>query len=108
MPTPEPFGVDMQEVGDHLQVLVRGELDLQAAPRLRTALLEVTTQRDAPQIEVDLSAVTFIDSTGVSVILQAWQRVNESGGRLVLCATSRPVARVLETAGLADLLTTSP
>jgi anti-sigma B factor antagonist len=107
MTTTEPFGVEATAEGQHLLVRVRGEVDLLAAPQLRTALLDAT-QHDAAQIDVDLSEVSFIDSTGISVILQAWQRLNEQGRRLVLSAASRPVTRVLETAGLAELLALEP
>jgi anti-sigma B factor antagonist len=107
MTTAEPFGVEASGDGQRLRVQIRGDVDLLTAPELRTALLDAT-QHDAAQIELDLSAVTFIDSTGISVILQAWQRLNEQGRRLVLTAASRPVTRVLETAGLAELLALEP
>jgi anti-sigma B factor antagonist len=107
MTTTEPFGVESTGDGPRVLVRIRGEVDLMAAPQLRTALLDAT-QRDAAQIDLDLDEVTFIDSTGISVILQAWQRLNEQGRRLVLIAASRPVTRVLETAGLAELLALEP
>jgi anti-sigma B factor antagonist len=102
MADPTPFGVETVGDGDHVRVAVRGELDLLAAPRLRAALLDAT-QDGAATIRLDLSAATFIDSTGISVILQAWQRANAAGGRLVLDAASPVVTRVFEVAGLAEL-----
>jgi anti-sigma B factor antagonist len=98
-----PFDIDAITDGDPIRIIVRGELDLLAAPRLRTTLLEAS-HHDGVTIDVDLSAVTFIDSTGISVILQAWQRANAQGGRLVVGAASPVVARVIEATGLTDLL----
>jgi anti-sigma B factor antagonist len=103
MPDPAPFDVVTSTDGDRVRLVVAGELDLLAAPHLRTALLEAS-RHDGATIELDLSAVSFIDSTGISVILQAWQRANAEGGRLVLGAASPVVARVIEATGLTDLL----
>ncbi len=107
MTAAEPFGVESTDDGPHLLLRIRGDVDLLAAPQLRTALLDAI-QHESPQVALDLSAVSFIDSTGISVILWAWQRLNEQGRRLVLVAASRPVTRVLETAGLAELLALEP
>jgi len=98
-----PFDIDVITDDDRVRLVVRGELDLLAAPSLRTALLEAS-HHDGATIALDLSAVTFIDSTGISVILQAWQRANGAGGRLVLSAASPVVARVIEATGLTELL----
>jgi anti-sigma B factor antagonist len=103
MGDPTPFGVETVSDGERVRVAVRGELDLLAAPHLRTALLEATKE-DPAAIGLDLSAVTFIDSTGISVILQAWQRASANGSRLVVDSASPVVARVIEVAGLTELL----
>jgi anti-sigma B factor antagonist len=103
MGDPTPFGVDTVSNGERLRVAVRGELDLLAAPHLRQALLEATKE-DPATIGLDLSAVTFIDSTGISVILQAWRRAKANGGQLVVDSASPVVTRVIEVAGLTDLL----
>ena len=103
MTDPEPFEVESVHGGDGVRLVLRGELDLLAAPNLRTALLEAG-RHDGGTIELDLSAVSFIDSTGISVIVQAWQRANAEGGRLVLGAASPVVARVIEATGLTELL----
>ena len=103
MPDPAQFDIASSVDGDCVRLVVAGELDLLAAPHLRTALLEASHHNGAT-IELDLSAVSFIDSTGISVILQAWQRANAGGGRLVLGAASPVVARVVEATGLTELL----
>jgi anti-sigma B factor antagonist len=102
MAAPVPFDVDTTTDGDRVRLVARGELDLLAAPNLRSAL--EATHHDGATIDLDLSAVTFIDSTGISVILQAWQRANAEGGRLVVGAASPVVARVIEATGLSELL----
>ena len=51
-------------------------------------------------VGVDLARVTFIDSSGLSVLVQARQRVDELGRRFEIRAASRPARRVLEISGL--------
>jgi anti-sigma B factor antagonist len=98
-----PFQVSVRADGEGTTVAARGELDLAAAPQLRLALIE-TLEGGARRLDVDLHDVTFIDSTGISVILQAWQRLDAEGGRLAVVAASPVVARVLSAAGLDRLL----
>ena len=64
-------------VGDAVVVRVAGELDLATAPALWAALERALI--DAHQVVVDLSAVTFVDSTGLSVLLRAYQAVGVTG-----------------------------
>ena len=52
-------------------------------------------------VEVDLSAVTFMDSAGLRALIIA--RTVPESGRVVLIATSPPVARLLRVTGLADM-----
>jgi anti-sigma B factor antagonist len=81
---------------------VRGEIDLETSPKLRE-LLEALDE-DLGVI-VDLSSVTFLDSSGLSELVQANERHAAAGGvRLVV--TSTWIRRVLEVSGLADVFST--
>ncbi len=83
---------------------VRGELDLSTAPNLEAPLEEATAAEDGSLL-LDLSACEFIDSTGIALIVRAWQRVdarssNGGSGSVVLCCDNDQVRRVLEVTGL--------
>jgi len=85
-------------------IAVRGELDLGSAPDLEPALEEATADGDA-SVLIDLSECEFIDSTGIALLVRAWQRIDraaegEGEGRLVICSDNRQVRRVLEVTGL--------
>ena len=56
---------------------------------------------------IDLSQVTFIDSTALGVIIGGVKRLHERDGRLALVASSRPVVRILDITGLDRVLTSS-
>jgi anti-sigma B factor antagonist len=83
-------------------VVVSGELDLATAPRLSAAVAE---HGDAELLVLDMTATTFIDSTGVRALLHADRRSLGSGSRLVIVAGDGAVRRVLELCGLDGRLT---
>lgn len=78
-------------------IVLIGEIDAHTAGEVRNALLLVPADGD---IRVDMSHVTFLDSSGLRVVLEAHQAFERDGRRLVVIAPSRPVTRVIEVAGL--------
>jgi anti-sigma B factor antagonist len=103
MTSPPPFEVTTSTDAERAVVAVRGEIDLLAAPALRAALLDAA-QSGVPDVALDLADASFIDSTGLSVIVQAWRRLDAEGRRLRIAAASVPVTRVITTSGLTELL----
>jgi len=79
-------------------LVVSGEVDLATVPELRRRLGGVRTR--APELTVDLSAVTFIDCAGLRPLLEARKRQRADGGRLVLMSPSWAVVRLLQFTGL--------
>ena len=80
-----------------------GELDFATQGELEGALIDLCT--DGGRLELDLSGVTFVDSSGLAVLLSMRNHWAESGGMLLLHAPSKQVRRVLEHAGLAAAFT---
>ena len=83
----------------HAVVELRGELDLSSAPALRERLLAIAAREPASLI-LDLSGLTFMDSTGISVLVAAERRAHELGGTFSLVNPQKIVARVLHITGL--------
>ena len=84
-----------------LAITVRGELDLSTAPDLESPLNQALDSGEG-SVLIDLSACEFIDSTGIALIVRAWQRLagGENGRALVICSQNDQVRRVLEITGL--------
>jgi anti-anti-sigma factor len=78
-------------------VLVAGELDLSTADSLRTSLHPL-----GGRVVVNLADVTFMDCSGVSVLVEAHNRLEAEGGGLRLRSPSDPVVRLLELLGMGD------
>ena len=82
-------------------IAIAGELDAHSAPALRDELATSTSRGDTV---VDMSGITFMDSSGLRVLIDAHQRAAENDTALVLHDPSTPVRRVLEIAGVLDHL----
>jgi anti-anti-sigma factor len=97
---PPALSVRVLSTGDRsLRVLVRGELDLLTSPKFETAVTGALGEAD--EVVVDLSQVTFIDSTGLSSILSTVSTSQLNGSRLTISSTLAPQARrVFELAGM--------
>lgn len=82
-------------------ISVRGELDLSTAPDLEGPL-DLALERSKGSVLIDLTECEFIDSTGIALIVRAWQRLSggENGRGLVICTDNDQVRRVLEITGL--------
>jgi anti-sigma B factor antagonist len=102
---PAPFQASATELEGGIHLLeVNGELDLSTAAQLGGPLDEATAS-PAAAVLIDLTDCTFIDSTGIALVVRAWQRVDASAGNggeggLVLCSQNEQVRRVLEVTGL--------
>ncbi len=80
-------------------VRLSGDVDLAGVPRLRAALVEFD-RRGHHRIELDLSLVDFLDSSGLGALLGALRRARVGGGDLRIVAAPAPVTALLEILGL--------
>jgi anti-sigma B factor antagonist len=85
-------------------VLVGGDLEFGTAATLRSTLIDLA-QRGHNPVVVDLSQLDFIDSSGLSLLVQAKQRIESQGHEFALRNPTERVQRVLEISGLVELFT---
>lgn len=89
------------EHADHVVVTVAGELDLATAPELRDHLAAVLNQCE--HLVLDLTGVTFVDSSGLQSLVATRRRAGLCGDRLQLRLTEGGhVDRLLQLTGLAE------
>jgi anti-anti-sigma factor len=92
----ENFSLAVERNGNGTVVRVTGEIDLATAPRLEECLLQL----DGQPIAVDFSTVTFMDASGIRVLLTAQQRAGN--GAFTLRGVQPAQIRLLEITGVAD------
>lgn len=95
--------VYFKEDNDTLRGFVEGEIDAYTAPQLREGLEAVEVQQGA-NIEVDLTNVNYIDSTGLGVFVAFYKRVQREGGDVRLVGLSERIQRLFEITGLSELM----
>ena len=89
----------------NLLLFFQGEMDHHGA---RNALREVEMAIDAAlpkQLVMDFTGVTFMDSSGIALILRAQQRMQLLEGGLMVCNVPAQARRVLDAAGIGRLVT---
>jgi anti-sigma B factor antagonist len=84
-------------------VILKGDVDLESSPAAREILLK--TINGAGRVLVDLSAVNYIDSSGVASLVEALQASKKDHTQFALAAVSEPTRRVLELARLDKVFT---
>ena len=100
---PPPFEVTRARVDGSVFVTLRGELDLASAPQAHEALAEEAMHGGT--IVVDITQLEFIDSTGIRVLLVAWEESRAGAFTLRVTRGTPAVMRVFE---LLDLVGTLP
>ena len=100
----QPFGVELlvPSLGQAV-VDLEGELDLFTAPRLQETLLE-SIEHGARRVVVDLSTVTFIDSTALGVLIGAGKRLLRAQGSLGIVCPPGGIRRLLELTSLDSII----
>ncbi len=99
--TPE-LRTDLRRDGDTATLHLHGELDLATSPVLRAGLTDLATDPPAALV-VDVAGLSFLDSTGISVLVDAYNTQRRRGAGLRVSRPTPAVRRVLAVAGLLDL-----
>jgi anti-sigma B factor antagonist len=100
---PGELEIDIQAADGVTAVRVAGEIDLSTAEDVVVAV--GTAARPGGRIELDLRPVAFMDSSGVAALTRCRRLVDAAGGALtVRCASTGPVAQLVEWTGLQQVL----
>ncbi|MFC4908310.1 STAS domain-containing protein [Actinomadura gamaensis] len=86
---------------------VRGELDHHTAPELTRIVQEMSFDARTPVI-IDLTDLSYCDSTGITVLVTAYKRAQASQARLTLAGLNPDLTRVFTIVGLDQVFTFSP
>src|ERR1700759_3923597 len=97
MPLPDPRNV----------LPLHGEIDLNVSPEIAVTFNEMVRDKP-PRVVVDLTDVTYIDSSGLAVLIVGMQQVKEYGGKFALVGLQDDVRSILQTARLDRFFVTYP
>jgi anti-anti-sigma factor len=97
------FGVAIDFDANPVVVAVRGEVDLCTGPELRSVLNAVIGQSHS-SVVLDLAQMTFIDASGLGVLVHASALLQPSGGTLVLRSPPAMTRRILDITGVGNIV----
>jgi anti-sigma B factor antagonist len=100
---PPGFSVEPMALRGVAGVAVRGEVDIHTTPELSAALDDAVRDSRGAFV-LDLSEVEFLDSTGVAALVRTRAVLGREDRRLGVVCPAGPARRMLELAGIADLL----
>jgi anti-anti-sigma factor len=100
-----PYSCAVHRRGRISEIVLEGELDLAAKPVLDESVVAALEPGPVETVIVDLTRVTFADSTTMTWLVQADARTNAVGGRLIAIAGPGPVRDVLEMTGIDQRVT---
>ena len=104
MVRPTQFSIEQSAGGDgRCKLAIAGELDISSSSQVEDEVNRALAD-GATSVEIHLSDVSFIDSTGLRTFLQLNQRAESDGWRLRLASLSEPVTTLLEVTGLGEEL----
>ena len=93
----------VREDRNALVVTLEGDVDLESSPQAREVLLE--SVRQGRKVLVDLAGVTYIDSSGVASLVEAFQTARKQGTGFALVCVGSAALRVLQLARLDKVFT---
>ena len=89
-----------QVTDDILIAAAHGELDHHSAGKLREEIDEAMTAFHCRHLVFDLKRVTFMDSSGIGVVLGRYKKISKKGGTLYLTGCSEYIEKILHMAGV--------
>jgi len=87
-----------------LIVRVEGELDMHVADEFRNTVDKALDSSGVKHIVLNLQGVSFIDSSGLGVILGRYKRISHLGGRILAAHVQPQVSRIFELSGLLKIM----
>jgi len=101
--------VNLETAGSAVAILVvGGEVDYEVSPQLKARMMRAI-KSGSRRLVLDLTDVTFIDSTAIGVLAGAVERLDESGGgSLSVVCTHEKVIQIFEITGLDNVVTVHP
>lgn len=97
------FSLSVNRGPERAVLALRGELDLDSAPQFRDRLLTIIDEGGG-DVVLDLADLSFIDSTGLGVVVTAARHLRSHGRELILSRPTTSTYKILEITGLHQAL----
>ena len=99
------MGISVKEDEGRVTALLSGEIDHHNAPLLRAEIDNALERLRPEELVLDFGEVSFMDSSGIGLVIGRCKLMKDIGGRVMINNTSASIKKVMKLAGL-DMLTT--
>ncbi|GIN38248.1 MULTISPECIES: anti-sigma F factor antagonist [Heyndrickxia] len=96
--------IDLEVKQKVLCIRLSGELDHHSAESLRENVNQAIENYQIQHLVLNLEQLTFMDSSGLGVILGRYKQIKQKNGEMVVCAISPAVKRLFEMSGLFKII----
>lgn len=96
--------INMEKRGSVLCVRLNGELDHHTSEVLRNNVEEELQSGQFKHLILNLEYLSFMDSSGLGVILGRYKQITNNGGEMVVCSITPPIKRLMEMSGLFKII----
>lgn len=98
------LSIELEVIHDILLVRLSGELDHHTAEELRNQITSKMENQKIVHIVLNLENLSFMDSSGLGVILGRYKQIKSNGGEMVVCSISPSIKRLFEMSGLFKII----
>jgi stage II sporulation protein AA (anti-sigma F factor antagonist) len=102
------LNINLEVKNDVLCIRLSGELDHHSAEALRKQATEAIETYNIRHIILNLEDLSFMDSSGLGVILGRYKQIKQLNGEMVVCAISPAVQRLFDMSGLFKIIRLEP
>lgn len=102
------LSIELEVKQEVLCIRLSGELDHHTATELRDKAARAIESHDIRHIVLNLEHVSFMDSSGLGVILGRYKQIKQVNGEMVVCAISPPIQRLFDMSGLFKIIRLEP
>ena len=89
---------------DVLNIKIKGDIDHHTAKNARTEVDNLILENNPQQLELDLSEVEFMDSSGLGLVLGRYKKQSEFGGKMKIINPTKRIYQILQLAGVEKII----
>ena len=97
------MAVEIEKNANNITAYIEGDLDHHTAKGIREALDEAVTLNMPDELNLNFSRVTFMDSSGIGLVMGRYKLLSKSGGRLKISGMSPQIFKVMKLSGIEKL-----
>jgi len=88
----------------NLYIKLSGDIDHHSAKSVRDAVDDLMRKNNPAELELDLSAVEFMDSSGLGLVLGRYKKQTDMGGKMKILNPTRRIMQILQLAGVEKII----